>query len=347
MPSPRRVATAARLALLVAVLLAPLPSRAETAPAATSEQRAYAEWTTPGDGPRTRYFADASRLTRDAAAQTFAVVGADSCARPSARLCIGALRARTVSPESFDIDPSMSTGRLDVRLWRSRQVVEWQGKGLPNLSAEGDAEATRPASASGSVLRHQLQSESTERAGMGESARAGGLPIDLTAGSGAVPGTGFITTPWGATPGLSPAGGSDASRCWSYRDAERKFAKLTNAARSRIGHRKLRLDKQLSRVARVHTSEMVERTLLFHTPSNVLGRRVTRWTTLGENVGFGGSTDALQKAFMNSPEHRANILYSPFRHVGIGTRKKDGLMWVTVIFQRSRDPGTRLSMPRC
>ena len=83
---------------------------------------------------------------------------------------------------------------------------------------------------------------------------------------------------------------------------------------------------------------MVKKNLLHHTPSDKLQERVTKWSTLGENVGFGGDVDSLHKAFMNSPAHKANILFFSFKHVGVGVVKKDGLMWVTVIFEAAVRP---------
>jgi uncharacterized protein YkwD len=86
---------------------------------------------------------------------------------------------------------------------------------------------------------------------------------------------------------------------------------------------------------------------LYHTPSDKLRHRVTNWTVIGENVGVGGTVSSLHTAFMNSPAHKDNILYTAFRHVGIGVAKKNGRMWVTVIFEAIADPGTPLHMPTC
>ncbi len=107
------------------------------------------------------------------------------------------------------------------------------------------------------------------------------------------------------------------------------------------------LDPEASRAARVHTREMVRSVTLHHTASSALRNRVTRWTILGENVGVGGTVASLHSAFMNSPAHRDNILYPSYRHVGIGAFRKDGRMWVTVIFEAASDPGTTLRMPTC
>lgn len=139
---------------------------------------------------------------------------------------------------------------------------------------------------------------------------------------------------------------SDSS-CWDYRTTEKSFARKMNLARNAAGIGRLKLDPELSKAARKHTKEMASRDSLYHTPSKVLGRRITRWRMLGENVGVGGTVDSLHQAFMSSPAHEDNILHSAFRHVGIGVRKAGERLWVTVIFESRRDPGTTLHMPSC
>lgn len=137
------------------------------------------------------------------------------------------------------------------------------------------------------------------------------------------------------------------NECWTYRRSERLFSRLMNDAREKAGLPRLSLDPEASKVARRHTREMIDKNLLHHTPSSSLVRRVTRWAILGENVGVGGTVDSLHKAFMDSPPHRANVLYTKFRHVGVGVAMGNGRMWVTVILENRLDPGTRLRMPRC
>jgi uncharacterized protein YkwD len=137
------------------------------------------------------------------------------------------------------------------------------------------------------------------------------------------------------------------STCWDYRRAERGFARKMNSEREDAGLGKLRLDPELSKAARVHTNEMTRRNELYHTPSSTLGRRVTDWIVLGENVGVGGTVSSLHEAFMNSQGHRDNVLYPTYRHVGIGTKEAHGRLWVTIIFEAVTDPGTRLKMPSC
>jgi uncharacterized protein YkwD len=139
----------------------------------------------------------------------------------------------------------------------------------------------------------------------------------------------------------APATVADAA-CYSNNDNERSFASKLNAARRSAGKSSLRLDPQLSKAAKVHTREMVRRNVLYHTPTDALKRRVTNWVELGENVGVGGTTTSLHGAFMDSPAHRSNILYSGFRYVGIGAKQAHGRLWVTVIFESRADPGSPL-----
>jgi uncharacterized protein YkwD len=145
---------------------------------------------------------------------------------------------------------------------------------------------------------------------------------------------------------MTPAAAADSS-CWNYKSAERGFTKKMNAARSNNDKVTLKLDPELSKVARKHTGEMVNKDLLHHTPSSTLANRVTAWNTLGENVGVGSTVDSLHKAFMNSTAHKANILHSSFRYVGVGTKSAGNRLWVTVIFEASSNPGTTLDMPNC
>jgi uncharacterized protein YkwD len=137
------------------------------------------------------------------------------------------------------------------------------------------------------------------------------------------------------------------NRCYRFRSAEKGFRTKINQARAATGKSKLKLDPELSRVARVHTRRMARQGTIFHQSSSQLGNRVTRWSSLGENVGVGSTVTSLHKAFMGSPGHKANILYSGFRNVGIGTKKKNGRLYVTVVFESKLNPGTKLWMPKC
>lgn len=135
--------------------------------------------------------------------------------------------------------------------------------------------------------------------------------------------------------------------CWSARAKEKSFADKMNEARSGVGVGSLKLDPELSRVARLHTKEMVKENRLHHTSTTKLARRVTNWVTLGENVGVGQTVKSLHEAFMDSPSHRDNILYAAYNHVGVGTKQVGDRLWVTIVFEAQTNPGTTLQMPSC
>jgi len=140
----------------------------------------------------------------------------------------------------------------------------------------------------------------------------------------------------------APAG-ARTENCWHYYRSERAFAKKVNLARSTRRSPKLELDKQLTVVARRHSWDMARKNDLFHTPNATLAHQVTNWQVLGENVGVGATVKSLHRAFMDSAPHRANALYSPFRHVGVGVVRRHDRIWVTFVFESAADPGTRLS----
>ena len=148
-------------------------------------------------------------------------------------------------------------------------------------------------------------------------------------------------------PAATAGAASGDNACWNYKTSERGFARKINASRSASTLPKLSIDPELSKAARVHTNEMIRKNELHHTSSTNLRNRVTSWTILGENVGVGSSVSSLHEAFMNSPAHRDNILHAAYRHVGVGVKKANGRMWVTVIFEAITDPGTTLAMPNC
>jgi uncharacterized protein YkwD len=137
------------------------------------------------------------------------------------------------------------------------------------------------------------------------------------------------------------AGGS----CYRFSKKDRQLAKKTNATRANAGVGKLSLDPHLSRVAKRQARTMARRATLYHTPS--LGSLVTRWRSLGENVGYASTVKAVHRAYMGSSAHKANILKSAYRHLGVGVKKKGGYVWTAVVFESRRNPGTTLSMPSC
>lgn len=104
-----------------------------------------------------------------------------------------------------------------------------------------------------------------------------------------------------------------------------------NGARAASGLPALVQTADLVAVARQQSQRMAASGTLAHNPN--LTTDVVHWMGVGENVGYAGSTTSLHDALMNSDGHRANILSSSFRQVGIGAVWSGSRLWVTQVFR--------------
>lgn len=57
-----------------------------------------------------------------------------------------------------------------------------------------------------------------------------------------------------------------------------------------------------------------------------------RWCWLAENVGYGSSIAGVQRAFMNSSGHRANVLSTRPNGVGVGVAHNGNRVFVVQVF---------------
>ncbi len=109
--------------------------------------------------------------------------------------------------------------------------------------------------------------------------------------------------------------------------------KATNVSRGRFDVPKLRLNRELSAVARRHSAAMARSGELFHTTDVNAYLNGIAWQSWGENVGYTPrDITSMQQAFMDSPPHREHILNRAFSHVAIGSVRVGGTLWVTVFF---------------
>ena len=160
----------------------------------------------------------------------------------------------------------------------------------------------------------------------------------LTAtGSKAVEATALNTAPLADVTvergGLALASSSGGS--FEFKTIEKCFMKRINRIRARHGKSKLRWDKHLGVVGRRHARNMARAGGIWH---DDIGRKVTRWRSLGQNTGMGGGCKGLTRAFMHSSSHRSNYL-GRWRHVGVGAIRKNGSTFVQQVFESRRDPG--------
>ena len=114
---------------------------------------------------------------------------------------------------------------------------------------------------------------------------------------------------------------------------ESQFVAKMNAARQSAGLRPYSVASDLTSVARQHSAQMASKQSLYHNPN--LTSQVQNWQAVGENVGEGPTVSDIHSAFMQSPEHKANILDRDFTQVGVGvTVDKNGIIWVTEDFRQ-------------
>ncbi|MUG92389.1 T9SS type A sorting domain-containing protein [Scytonema sp. UIC 10036] len=100
---------------------------------------------------------------------------------------------------------------------------------------------------------------------------------------------------------------------------------LTNAERQKAGVQLLQLSDKLNNSAQTHVQNMALNDFFSHTDSNgsSVGNRAIaagfQYSTIGENIAAGQSTpQQVFQGWMNSPEHRANILNPVFQFLGVG-----------------------------
>ncbi len=126
------------------------------------------------------------------------------------------------------------------------------------------------------------------------------------------------------TIGVLPAG-ADAGD-------EARLLSLTNQLRSSQGLSPLTIDAQLTRVAQAWASTVSGRGVISHNSS--LPSQVTGWKVLGENVGVGGTVDAIHQGFLASPTHHENLVDPAFTRVGFGIVRPDARIFVVEVFMR-------------
>lgn len=123
--------------------------------------------------------------------------------------------------------------------------------------------------------------------------------------------------------------------------ASRLFAR-TNFRRVARGCRPLRLDPSLILAAQRHSDLMSSEADLSHRlagEGDLVARDVaagyTHWRILAENLAWGQPTPrAVFRAWLQSPEHRANLDNCRLRDVGFGVAITGGRPWVTADFGR-------------
>ena len=105
--------------------------------------------------------------------------------------------------------------------------------------------------------------------------------------------------------------------------AEARLLRDLNRVRAAHGLVPLRYDPRLQRAARAHSRDMLISQLFQH---GSFGARMlqfdVRGTVTGENLAWGngpfGTASGIVRAWLASPEHRANLLRPGYTRIGIG-----------------------------
>jgi hypothetical protein len=125
---------------------------------------------------------------------------------------------------------------------------------------------------------------------------------------------------------------------------EQQFIAKVNSARAANGQAPYAVMSDLTSIARGHSANMASQQSLYHNPS--LTTQVANWQAVGENVGEGPDVADIATAFMQSPEHRANILDHDFTQIGVGVSvDKSGIVWVTEDFRKPMYSSSSSSSP--
>ncbi|MDM5153924.1 CAP domain-containing protein [Bacillus sp. DX1.1] len=111
----------------------------------------------------------------------------------------------------------------------------------------------------------------------------------------------------------------------SLSEFEQRVVELTNAERTKQGLPALKVDAELSKVARIKSEDMQKNNYFDHnsptygSPFDMMKKFGISYKSAGENIAQGQRTpEEVVQAWMNSEGHRANILNSGFTHIGVG-----------------------------
>ena len=134
----------------------------------------------------------------------------------------------------------------------------------------------------------------------------------------------------------APAGAAGAD--------ESQLLSLTNATRTAAGMPALTLDSSLSSIARQWASKMAAAGAISHN-TNLKNEIDPNWSKVGENVGFGGSVQAIYDALLKSPSHLRNIVDPEFERIGIGVVVANNTVWLVQNFLTPMDSAPAAAAP--
>lgn len=107
-------------------------------------------------------------------------------------------------------------------------------------------------------------------------------------------------------------------------ESESRMLELVNKERKENGLKPLKMNKELQKVARTHSTDMFNRGYFAHVnpdgkdPFDRMSAAGIDFLVAGENLALAPNVQLAHEGLMNSPGHRANILTPEYAEVGIG-----------------------------
>ena len=107
---------------------------------------------------------------------------------------------------------------------------------------------------------------------------------------------------------------------------EQQMFNLVNQARAQANVPALKVDMELTKMARIKSQDMIDNNYFSHnspkygSPFDMMKSFGINFVSAGENIAGNQTVQAAENALMNSPGHRKNILSTDYTHIGIGIR---------------------------
>jgi uncharacterized protein YkwD len=124
--------------------------------------------------------------------------------------------------------------------------------------------------------------------------------------------------------------------------AEQQLFQAINRQRAANGLPPLKWDEALAAAARQHAEAMAAQKAISHTlpgepslPSRVT-RAGARFSWLSENVAAGPNAQNISEQWMQSPNHRANLLDADMDTIGAGAAERNGVVFAVADFSKAK-----------
>ena len=130
-----------------------------------------------------------------------------------------------------------------------------------------------------------------------------------------------IPVPQGSTAPKTPSAQTNSN---TLTNEEQQMLNLLNDARVQNNLSPLKVDMELTNVARIKAQDMIDNKYFSHNspkygnPFDMMKAFGVKYVTAGENIAGNQSVQNAENALMNSPGHRRNILSPDFTHIGLG-----------------------------